>query len=184
MKWVTRDHVHMDRVASPWLIRRFVDPEAQFVFVPFGTAALPPTDAIPFALPGAELGPHDASGSTFRKILRKYAIKDRALERLADIIESGIVHVFSQIDHGRTDVAALKFPEGIGLDALSQGMMYIADSDIDDIEKSMTLYDALYAFCRAKLLEAEKPELLKHPFPQRWDAIKRELHRNTGSQPK
>lgn len=180
MKWVTRDHVHMDRVACPWLIRRFVDPQAEFLFVPFGTATVPPAGAIPFALPGAELGPHDASGSTFRKILWKYAIKDRALERLADIINSGIVHVFSQLDHGYTDVAALKYPEGIGLDALSQGMMYIADSDSDDIEKSMIIYDALYAFCRAKLLETEKPELLKHPFPQRWDAIKSELHRTTG----
>lgn len=177
MKWVTRDHVHMDRVASPWLIRRFVDPEAEFVFVPFGTAALSPADAIPFALPGAELGPHDEAGSTFRKILRKYAIKDRALEQLADIIDSGITHVFSQLDHGRTDVAALKSPEGIGLDAVSQGMMYIADSDRDDIEKSMIIYDALYAFCRAKLLEAAKPELTKLPFPQRWDAMKRALQR-------
>lgn len=179
MKWVTRDHVHMDRVASPWLIRRFVDPEAEFSFVPFGSAAVPPGDAIAFALPGAELGPHDESGSTFRKILRKYAIKDAALERLAAIIESGIVHVFSQIDHGYTDVAALKFPEGVGLDALSEGMMYIAASDNDDIEKSLVLYDALYAICRAKLIEAEQPELAKLPVPQRWDAMKQALQRDT-----
>jgi hypothetical protein len=178
MKWVTRDHVHMDRVASPWLIRRFVDPAAEFTFVPFGSETPAPAGAIPFALPGAELGPHDESGSTFRKILRKYGIEDPALEMLAAVIESGIVHVFSQIDHGHTDVAALKFPEGIGLDALSQGMMYICDSDSDDIERSMTIYDALYAFCRAKLLEAEKPELMKHGVPKRWDAIKSELRRD------
>jgi len=175
MKWVTRDHVHMDRVASPWLIRRFIDPEAEFAFVPFGKEARLPEGAIPFALPGVELGPHDAAGSTFRKILKKYRIEDQALEMLAEIIESGIVHVFSQIDHGHTDVAALKFPEGIGLDALSQGMMFIANDDRDDIEQSMVLYDALYAYCRARLLAAEKPELARHPFPERWDVMKSEL---------
>jgi hypothetical protein len=88
------------------------------------------------------------------------------------------VHVFSQIDHGYTDVAALKFPEGVGLDALSEGMMYIAASDNDDIEKSLVLYDALYAICRAKLIEAEQPELAKLPVPQRWDAMKQALRRD------
>jgi hypothetical protein len=168
----------MDRVASPWLIRRFVDPQAEFLFVPFGTDARLPEGAIPFALPGVELGAHDAAGSTFRKILKKYRIEDRALDMLAEIIESGIVHVFSQLDHGHTDVAALKFPEGIGLDALSQGMMFISNGDLDDIEKSMVLYDAFYAFCRAKLLEKEKPELSKQPFPQRWDVLKSALRKS------
>jgi len=175
MKWVTRDHVHMDRVASPWLIKRFVDSDAEFTFVPFGTDTPPPEDAIPFALPGAELGPHDDEGSTFRKILRKYEIEDPALDMLAGIIDSGIVHVFSQIDHGYTDVAALEYPEGIGLDAFSQGMMYISASDTANIETAMTIYDALYSFCRAKLLEAERPDIAALPFPQRWDAIREAL---------
>ena len=59
MKWVTRDYVHLDRVACPWLIKRFIDKEAEFVFVPWGEESKRPADAIPFALPGAELGPHD-----------------------------------------------------------------------------------------------------------------------------
>jgi hypothetical protein len=177
MKWVTRDHLHLDRVASPWLIRRFIDPAAEFAFVPFGEKVAPPADAIAFGIPGVELGSHDANGSTFRKLLRKYELTDPALEMLCGIIESGIVHVFSQIDHGHTDVAALKFPEGIGLDALSQGMMYASSGDLDNIEKSLVLYDALYAFCRAKLIERARPDLAKLPPPKQWDAIRAELAR-------
>jgi hypothetical protein len=127
MKWVTRDHVHMDRVAASWLIRRFIDREAEFSFVPFGSEHPLPQGEIPFGVPGVELGIHDEAGSTFRKILTKHKLDDPALDMLADIIESGIVHVFSQLDHGYTDVAALRYPEGIGLDAISQGMMFAAE---------------------------------------------------------
>lgn len=175
MRWATRDHVHMDRVACPWLIKRFVDPDAEFEFVPFGSDVPAPEGAIPFALPGAELGPHDAEGSTFRKILRKYEIDDPALDMLAAIIESGITHVFSQIRHGTTDVAALPHPEGVGLDAVSQGMMYLCADDLDDIARSAVVYDALYLYCRGKLLEAGNADIRALPLPQRWDAIKRAL---------
>ena len=175
MKWVTRDHVHMDRVATPWLIWRFIDREAEFSFVPFGSEHPLPQGKIPFGVPGVELGIHDEAGSTFRKILKKHKPKDPALDMLADIIESGIVHVFSQLDRGYTDVAALKHPEGIGLDAISQGMMLVAENDIDDIQKSMVLYDALYEYCRMKLLQKRKPEILTVQHPQRWDLIRREL---------
>ena len=72
-------------------------------------------------------------------------------------------------------MAALRYPEGIGLDAISQGMMFVAEDDIDDIQKSIVLYDALYAYCRVKLLEKRKPEILTAPHPQRWDLIRREL---------
>ncbi|WJR76863.1 chromate resistance protein ChrB domain-containing protein [Bradyrhizobium sp. NP1] len=165
----------MDRVASPWLIKRFIDSDAEFIFVPFGSDVKPPSGAIPFALPGVELGIHDADGSTFRKILRKYKIEDRALEILATIIDSGITHVFSQIERGYTDVAALKDPVGIGLDALSQGMMNISANDNDNIDKSLIFYDSLYAYCRLKVLESDKPEILNVPIPERWNVIKREL---------
>lgn len=178
MKWVTRDHVHMDRVAAPWLIRRFIDPEAEFSFVPFAAERPLPEGEIPFGVPGVELGVHDDAGSTFRKILKKYKIDDPALDILADIIESGIVHVFSQLGRGYTDVAALKHPEGVGLDAISQGMMFVADNDIDNIQKSMVVYDALYEYCRVKLLE-RKPEILTVAHPQRWDLIRRELRATT-----
>lgn len=176
MQWVTRDHLHMDRVACPWLILRRIDHEADFLFVPFGVddAELPP-GAIPFALSGAELGPHDAQGSTFRKLLVKYGIAEPALETMAAIIESGIIHVFSQIERGYTDVAALPHPEGIGLDAISQGMMIVAASDGDNIQRSLVLYDALYAYCSLVQLQREKPKILTIAHPRRWDVIAEEL---------
>jgi hypothetical protein len=83
MKWVTRDFVHLDRVASPWLIKRFIDRDAVFVFVPWGKEDRRPADAIPFALPGAEIGPHDHEGTTFAKLLKKYRLDDPALHSSA-----------------------------------------------------------------------------------------------------
>jgi hypothetical protein len=174
----------MDRVASPWLIRRFIDPGAEFLFVPLGktlgTALDPdvvlPADAIPFALPGAEIGPHDSSGSTFRKLLQKYSLENRTLELMARIIESGVVHVFHHHEFGYS-VADLERPEGVGLDALAIGMMYSSRSDLDNIEHSMVIYDALYDFCAGHLLEQERADIAAMPIPGRWDAIKRELDR-------
>ncbi len=177
MKWVTRDHLHMDRVACPWLILRQIDPEAQFTYVPFGQADAPlPDDAIPFGLPGLkELGAHDKDGSTFRKLLVKYNLEDPALETLARIIESGIQHVLSQRDHGYTDFQALEFPAGVGLDAISQGMMFISTDDDHNIAQSMVMYDALYAYCRVLQLQKEKPEIMKIPLPERWSVMQDEL---------
>jgi hypothetical protein len=174
----------MDRVASPWLIKRCIDPGAEFLFVPLaktlGKTLDPdvelPADAIPFALPGAEIGPHDSSGSTFRKLLQKYRLEDRALAMMARIIESGVVHVFHHHESGYS-VANLDRPEGVGLDALAIGMLYSRKGDLDNIEHSMVIYDALYDFCAGSLLEKERADIAALPIPARWDAIKRELDR-------
>jgi hypothetical protein len=154
MKWVTRERVHMDRVATPWLIKRFVDPGAEFAFIPAGGAI--PEGHIPFGLPGVELGSHDEAGCAFRKVLRKYKINDPALDRIADIIESGIAHYFSKRTIDPPVPGALKAPEGIGLEAFSQGMLIISESDTANIAASSVLYDALYAFCRQQVEEKEK----------------------------
>src|SRR4051812_13312945 len=93
MKWVTIGNLHFDRVASPWLIRRFVDPKAEFVFVPRGQEATRPKDAIPFAIPGEKLGPHDKDGPTFVKILREYKLNDPALEKMGEVVDKGVKYV-------------------------------------------------------------------------------------------
>lgn len=150
MKWVTRDFVHLDRVASPWLIKRFIDREATFVFVPWGEGPRP-EDAIPFALPGAELGPHDAAGSTFRKLLVKYRLHDPALETLAQIIEAGIDFVLHDVQpEGREMQTAL------GLLAISEGTMLLEDDDAAIIARSLPVYDALYAYLTAHHLAQAK----------------------------
>jgi len=164
----------MDRVASPWLIRRFIDPEAEFGFLPFGNEHPLPTDAVAFAIPGAEIGPHDEDGSTFRKLMRKYELSDPALKMMAEVIEAGIHHVFHHNDPGYS-VANLKYPEGVGLDAIAHGMMYACEDDAENVERSIPIYDGLYEYCRAMLLLRAHPELAALAPPQYWDQIKAEL---------
>ncbi|MSQ20750.1 MAG: chromate resistance protein [Betaproteobacteria bacterium] len=146
MKWVTKDFVHLDRVACPWLIKRFVDPDASFVFVPWGEEHLRPSDAIPFAITGAELGPHDADGTTFDKILRKYRLDDPALAAIADIVRAGVDFVLRQQRPAANDEHG---PMAYGLLAISEGMMLLKQPDTAIIESSLVVYDALYANFKA-----------------------------------
>jgi hypothetical protein len=154
MKWVTRDFVHLDRVAAPWLIKRFIDPDAQFVFVAWGEEHKAPPDAIPFAMPGAELGPHDAEGSTFLKVLKKYELDDPALQTMAGVIQAGIDNVLHETEPDALGRAA------IGLLAISEGTMLLEDDDAAIIARSLPMYDALYAFYSAHQLAAAKGEPL------------------------
>lgn len=176
MKWVTRDHIHMDRVASPWLILRFIDPEGEIGFLPFGDSYDIPEDAIPFAIPGVEIGPHDADGSTFRKLMRKYDVQDPALELMADIVESGVHHVFHHHEPGYS-VADLKEPVGVGLDAIAHGMLCAFPDDAENLRMSMAMYDGLYMYCRSVLLLREQPEIAKLPPPAQWDRQREALNK-------
>ncbi|HET6736307.1 chromate resistance protein ChrB domain-containing protein [Mycobacterium sp.] len=148
MRWVTRENVHLDRVASPWLIRRSIDPDAEFVFIDPDKPW--PTDAIPFALPGAEIGMHDENGSTFDKLLRRYQLDDPVLHDIADVVRAGIRHLFGEDQQGAT-------PETLGLGmallALSEGLMLRWPADHDNIEASCEIYDALYAYFWARRLD-------------------------------
>ena len=85
MKWVTTANVHFDRVASPWLITRFIDPKAEFIFLSRDQMDKRPADAIPIAIPGTELGPHDENGTTFTKLVKKYQITDPAIVAAAEL---------------------------------------------------------------------------------------------------
>jgi len=142
VKWVTRRNVHVDRVACPWLIRRFVDPNAEFLFVPSEevqeTAAR--ESAIPFDAPGVELG-HRGERCSFDAIIEKYKLTDPALSELANIVRAA--------DTNRPDLA----PESIGLEAIAAGSMMIAKDDHDAIEKQGYLYDSLYAYCKLRLIK-------------------------------
>ncbi|MBI4202471.1 MAG: chromate resistance protein [Chloroflexi bacterium] len=168
MKWVTTDHIHLDRVACPWLIRRFIDSDAEILFVPHATIDSRPDDAIPFAISGVELGPHDDHGTCFEKFLRKYRLDDPALTKMAAVIASGVHHAITQGPE-RDRVPAL---EGIGLDALSQGMMLLASDDRDNLDRSMALYDALYAYCKQLALLEQDPTLAKLGFFQRAETMR------------
>lgn len=139
MKWVTREHVKVDRVACPWLIRKFVDPEAEFLFVPADRVmeVARQQDAIPFDVPGVELGHHEGRCS-FEAIVTKYEIADPA------------IHMLAQIVHG-ADVANDLYgsPEAPGLKAVALGFAALALRDDHEIlVREFIVYDALYAYCR------------------------------------
>ncbi len=149
MQWITRDYVHLDRVASPWLIKRFVDPEASFMFLPWGEEHQRPADAIPFALPGVELGAHDASGTTFQKILARYQLNDPALERMGRITARCVAHALHNFQPAPDD---LDGQIAVGLLAISEGLMLIVETDAAMLAASLPIYDALYAQLKVQSL--------------------------------
>jgi hypothetical protein len=138
MLWITRSHVHVDRVACPWLITRFVDSEAEFLFVPANQIedVARETGAIPFDVPGVELG-HVDGRCSFESILLKYGLKEPGLLRLAKIVHAA--DVAEDID---TD------PIARGLEAIASGYSLRFPEDLENIEKQFEVYDALYAWCR------------------------------------
>jgi hypothetical protein len=160
MKWVTKNYVHLDRVACPWLIRRFIDRDAQFLFVAWDKQDALPADAIPFAITGAELGPHDASGPTFQKILDKYALHDAALREIGLVIKAGVDHVL----HGYRPSAEDSIGQiAVGLLAISEGMMLTNVTDEQILEASYPVYDALYANFKAHALVKERGLAMPQP---------------------
>jgi len=137
MKWITRSHVHVDRVACPWLIARFVDSEAEFLFVPkskvMGMAEK--TGAIPFDTPGAELH-HRDNRCTFDAIIEDYGLTDEALLRMAKVINA------ADTDNLQAD------PLASGFEAIAVGYSLRYPDDLENIERQFEVYDALYAWCR------------------------------------
>lgn len=145
MKWITREWVKVDRVACPWLIKKFVDPEAEFLFVPSDQVLdiAKKEGATPFDIPNVELGHHEGKCS-FEAIVLKYQIRDEAVRVLAEIV------------HG-ADVAEDLYhrPEAAGLKALAEGFRHIGLKDDHEIlEKEFIVYDALYAYCRQQMGQA------------------------------
>jgi hypothetical protein len=146
MLWITRSHVHVDRVACPWLITRFIDSDAQFLFVPKSEvmAVAEREGAIPFDTPGAGLN-HDGDRCTFDVIIRNYNLTDRALLRLARIVNAA--------DTDRLD----RDPLAAGLEAIAVGYSLRYPDDLQNLERQFEVYDALYAWCR---LEVAKEKFL------------------------
>jgi len=145
MKWVTRSHVHVDRVACPWLIRRFVDSQAEFLFVPKSRVneVAKEQGAMPFDAPGVELGHHDDRCS-FEAIIEKYQLTDPALLRLAKIVNAADTGRFE-----RDSVAA-------GLEAIAVGYSLRFPDDAANLERQFAVYDALYAWCRLQAAKAPR----------------------------
>jgi hypothetical protein len=145
VKWVTRSHVHVDRVACPWLIRRFVDNEAEFLFVPKNQLdrVTAETGATPFDAPGVELGHHEGRCS-FESILLKYDLKDTGLARLAKIIHAADVAADTDTD-----------PIARGFEAIASGFSLRYPDDEENLAHQFEVYDALYAWCRLQVAKGQ-----------------------------
>ncbi len=141
MLWVTRSHVHVDRVACPWLITRFIDSDAEFIFVPKSeiNKVVADTGAIPFDAPGVKLG-HHGDKCSFETIIEHYNLTDKALLRLAKIVHSADIGK----DFDKDPIAA-------GLEAIAVGYSLRFPDDYENLEKQFEVYDALYAWCRLQV---------------------------------
>jgi len=137
MKWITRSHVHVDRVACPWLITRFIDSDAEFLFVPKSKVLeiAEKDGANAFDTPGAELH-HRGDLCTFDVIIQDYELTDKALLRMAKVINAA--------DTNRLDTD----PLATGFEAIAVGYSLRYPDDLENIERQFEVYDALYAWCR------------------------------------
>jgi hypothetical protein len=143
MKWITRNRPKIDRIACPWLIRNFVDPKAEFIYVPkeqvFSKAE--ELDAIPYDIPGSEYS-HVDEYCTFDYIVKRHKLSDPALDQIALIVRG--------TDTERFDLA----PQAAGLWAISAGLSYNISDDHEQLALGMKIYDALYSW--AKYVQNEK----------------------------
>ena len=153
MKWVTREKAKVDRIACPWLILHFVDPNAEFLFVPADQVGpvSKSEGAIPFDAPGIELTHYKDRGEervSFDAIIRKYKLTDRALLDLAEIVRTA----------DAMKAARRPRPEGAGLEAAALGFRQIARDDHENMRLQLPLYDALYAYCRSRIEQGGRLE--------------------------
>jgi hypothetical protein len=149
MKWITHEHVRADRVTSPWLIRRFVDPQAEFLFVPRDqvTAMAERESAIPFDVQGVDLG-HHGKECTFEAILKQHKLTgDAALVLLGKIVNGA-----------DTDNTLWHQAEGAGLNAIAEGFRHLGYKDDHELNAAeWIVHDALYAYCE-EMIRRGKPQ--------------------------
>jgi hypothetical protein len=148
VKWITREHVKVDRVACPWLIKKFIDPNAEFHFVAADQVMLEAQRlrATPFDVPGVELG-HHGKECSFEAILKTHRLaEDAALRLLAKIVNGA-----------DTDNSLWHQPESAGLKAIAEGFRHLNFRDDHEINAAeWIVYDALYAYCK-EMVKREKP---------------------------
>jgi len=151
MKWVTRAHVHVDRVACPWLICRFIDPKAEFKFVIWPGYTIDAKDGIPFDFPDMDIPfTHQENKCTFEVLLDNYELQDPVLKDLALIIHGA--DVVRDID---------KSPESRGTELILSGLAYINDDDQQAIASGFRIFDSLYAGLLLRRLRQEFKETLE-----------------------
>ena len=144
MKWITRENVKVDRVACPWLLRKFVDPDAEFYFAPAAEVEIRARElgATPFDIEGCELG-HHGEDVSFNSILKKYQLTDPALQLLGEIVRAA------------DSQPANPHPAGEGLRWVAFGFGALGLGDAEILAREFVVYDALYAECRRRVRAAQ-----------------------------
>lgn len=138
MKWITRSGVKVDRVACPWLIAKFVDPKAEFIFLPHDTDWSRVREGTVYDVPNCELG-HHGEDVSFDSICKKYELQDQALRLLADIVRAADSHPSDP------------HPAGEGLRWVAHGFSALGLSDHEILAREFIVYDALYAECQRQI---------------------------------
>jgi hypothetical protein len=143
MKWITRERPKIDRIACPWLIQRFIDLDAEFLYVPAADVlrVARETGATPYDIPGVEMG-HVGERCSFDAFLAKYRLENSALQKLATIVRGA--------DTSRLDLT----PQSAGLHAISLGLSRNFSDDHEMLRHGLVMYDALYAWCQDGLAGA------------------------------
>lgn len=155
MKWITREKAKVDRIACPWLIKHFVDKDAEFLFVPKENVleVAKKQNAIPYDTPGVELTHYKEDGKefvSFDAIMKKYKVQDAALKVLANIVRGA-------------DASIADAPvESAGLEAAALGFRLLAKDDFENMRLQFSLYDALYRYCQWKVEQAGQLEHSVH----------------------
>jgi hypothetical protein len=139
MKWITRERIKVDRVACPWLIRNFIDAEAEFVFLPRETNWLKIDNGTTFDVPNCELG-HHGEDVSFNSILKKFRLADPALQLLGEIVRAAD-------SRPRTP-----HPAGEGLRWIAHGFSELGLSDHEILDREFAVYDALYRECKRRIV--------------------------------
>jgi hypothetical protein len=166
MQWITKSHLHLDRTATAWLIRRFVDPEAELIYLEWDQGVPPEEEGapIPFGFPGVRFSSHDEGGTAFAKVRRGHELDDPALERIELIVDSGVRQALGleQVPGTSDEVRTL----GAAFNLLGEGYG-VAFDDEAHLDGATPLYDALYVLCNVRLLPAESLADLPAPMPER-----------------
>jgi hypothetical protein len=149
MRWVTRKFVHVDRTASAWLIKRFIDKEAEFVFIEYPREEPKPEHGIPFDIPGVELGHHDGK-CTFEVLVEKYGIGDPVVHEIAKIVHAADI-----------EGEMSKAPEAQGIKAVFTGLRLVAKDDYEALEVGFKIWDSIYVYILVRKIQEEKHEALK-----------------------
>jgi len=138
MKWITREKVKVDRVACPWLIKKFIDPDAEFVFLPADTDWSTITEGHVYDVPGCELG-HHGEDVSFNTLLKKYKLADRALVLLGELVRAADSHPSNP------------HPAGEGLRWVAHVFSALGLADHQILEREFIVYDALFAECQLRI---------------------------------